>query len=109
FVHGVSNRDTPEYRDNQLARDALLRQYIVRRLGWETDNVTILNPYWGDHGVTFRWRNASLPESFAAMETFGTGLEPADLRIGADILAPLGPAPPDVVTLARRSLADAID
>jgi hypothetical protein len=109
FVHGVSNRDTSEYRDNELARDALLRQYILRRLGGGTDNVAILNPYWGDHGVTFRWRNASLPESFGSMEKMGTDREPEDLRIGADALTPLGPVTPDIVTMARRSLADAID
>lgn len=90
FVHGVSNRDTPEYGDNQLARDAFLREHVICRLGLDPHNVWILNPYWGDNGVNFRWGNASLPESFDSMETFGTGLDSKDLRIGADIVAPWG-------------------
>lgn len=109
FVHGVSNRDTPEYRDNQLARDAFLGEHVVRRLGLDAHNVAVLNPYWGNHGVKFRWGYASLPESFDSMETFGTGLDPKDLRIAADIVAPLGPGAADIVTVARSSLADAID
>lgn len=109
FVHGVSNRDTPEYRDNQLARDAFLREHVIRRLGLQTDKVAILNPYWGDSGIQFRWGNASLPESFDSMETFGSGLDPRDLRIGADIVAPMGTTAADIVTIARRSLAEAID
>jgi hypothetical protein len=109
FVHGVSNRDTPEYRDNQVARDALLREYVVRRLGLDAHNVAILNPYWGDYGVKFRWDNASLPESFDSMETFGTGLDQKDLRIATDIVAPLEPGTTDIVTVARRSLTDAVD
>jgi hypothetical protein len=109
FVHGVSNRDTPEYRDNQLARDAFFREHVVRRLGLAANKVSVFNPYWGDNGVKFRWGNASLPESFDSMETFGTDLDPTDLTIGADIVAPLGPAATDIATIARTSLADAID
>ncbi|MEA3277101.1 MAG: hypothetical protein U9Q81_17805 [Pseudomonadota bacterium] len=109
FVHGVSNRDTPEYRDNTRARDAFLRTYVVPHFVKQAIEVAILNPYWGDHGVKFRWGNASLPESFDPMETFGAGLGPAHLRIGGDIVAPLGPAAADIVTIAQRSLADAID
>lgn len=109
FVHGVSNRDSPEYRDNALARDALLREYVLRALGLKAKNVAVLNPYWGDNGVKFRWGNASLPESFDSMESFGTGLDPTDLRIAADIVAPLGPVAGDIVTIARSSLTEAVD
>src|SRR5262245_48003312 len=90
FVHGVSNRDSKEYRDNQLARDALLSEHVLRPLGFKK-KVPILNPYWGNHGVKFRWANASVPEPFGAMETFGTGLDPRDLRIAADIVGPAAP------------------
>jgi hypothetical protein len=109
FVHGVSNRDSPEYQDNQVARDALLREYVVPRLDLDPRNVAILNPYWGDYGVKFRWNNASLPESFDSIETFGTGRDPRDLRIAADIVAPLDPGTTDIVTIARKSLTDAVD
>lgn len=29
FIHGVTNRDTPEYRDNQFLRDAFLRELVI--------------------------------------------------------------------------------
>lgn len=109
FVHGVSNRDTPEYRDNEVARDACLRQYVAPRLEMDGQKMAILNPYWGEHGVTFRWHQASLPEAFDAMETFGAGLEPEALRIATDIVAPLAPVTDDIVAIARYSLTNAID
>jgi hypothetical protein len=108
FVHGVSNRNTSEYRDNQLARDAFLREFVVPALGLASENFQLFNPYWGDAGVTFRWENASLPETASDIETFGT-LDPNDLRIAADVLAVASPDAPDIVAVARRSLAEAID
>lgn len=108
FVHGVSNRDTPEYRDNQLARDAFLRELVVPSLGLAAENFQISNPYWGDEGVKFRWGNASLPESASEIETFGA-LDPTDLRIAADVLGGASPDAPDIVAVAKRSFADAID
>ena len=113
FVHGVSNRDTPEYKDNQLARDAFLRELVVPTLGLAAENFRIFNPYWGDQGVTFRWGNASLPESASDIETFGA-LDPEDLRVAADVLAAaspdaLDPDALDIVAVAKRSLAEAIE
>ena len=102
FVHGVSNRDgRPEYQENQLARDEFLRAHVISRLGLRSRNVQLFNPYWGDHGVKFRWNNASLAETFDSMETFGTGLDQADLRMGADIVALFGPGATDIVSVAR--------
>lgn len=108
FVHGVSNRDTPEYRDNQLARDAFLRELVVSALGLNAAEFQILNPYWGDEGVKFRWGNASLPEAASDIETFGA-LDPEDLRVAAQLLAAAGPGGFDIVAVAKRSLAEAID
>jgi hypothetical protein len=108
FVHGVSNRDTPEYKDNQLTRDAFLRELVVPALGLAADGFQIFNPYWGDEGVKFRWGNASLPEAASDIETFGAQ-DPADLRIAADVLAVASPDAPDIVAVAKRSLTDAID
>jgi hypothetical protein len=108
FVHGVSNRDTPEYRDNQLARDAFLRELVVPALGLAAENFQIFNPYWGDQGVMFRWGNASLPETASDIDTFGA-LDPVDLRIAADVLAVASPDAREIVAVARRSLAEAID
>jgi hypothetical protein len=102
FVHGVSNRDDrPEYRDNLLARDDFLRVHVIPRLGLQPHKVPLLNPYWGDHGVKFRWGNASLAETFDSMETFGTGLDQLNLRFGADIVALFGPGAADIVSVAR--------
>ena len=108
FVHGVSNRDTSGYRDNQLARDAFLREFVVPNLGLAAKNSQIFNPYWGDEGVKFRWGSASLPETVSDIETFGA-LDPAALRIAADVLITASPDAPDIVAIANRSLADAID
>lgn len=108
FVHGVSNRNTPQYRDNQFARDALLRTLVVPALGPDGENFQIFNPYWGDDGATFRWENASLPETASDTETFGA-LDSTDLRIAADVLAVASPDAPDIVAVAKRSLAEAID
>src|SRR5262249_13856642 len=108
FVHGVSNRDTPEYRDNQLARDAFLRTLVIPALGLDAENYQIVNRYWGDEGVKFRWGNASLPESVSDIETFG-GADPTDIRIAAEVLAGASPDATDIVAVAKRSLADSID
>jgi hypothetical protein len=108
FVHGVSNRNTPQYRDNQFARDAFMRTFVVPALGLARENFQIFNPYWGDDGATFRWENASLPETVSDIDTFGA-LDSTDLRIAADVLAVASPDAPDIVAVARRSLAEAID
>jgi hypothetical protein len=107
FVHGVSNRDTPEYRDNQLARDAFLRELVVPALGGAAKNSQIFYPYWGDEGVKFRWGSASLPETVSDIETFGA-LDAATLRIAADLTAE-SPDALDIVAIANHSLEDAID
>ena len=109
FVHGVSNRDTPEYHDNQLARNAFFKSLVAPALGLDGENLKVLNPYCGDQGVRFRWGNASLPESAPEIETFGSEFDPADLRIAADVLAEAPPDAPDIVAVANRSLAEAID
>ena len=112
FVHGVSNRDTPEYRDNQRARDAFLNEYVVQRLGLDRNSVSLHSPYWGDDGVKFRWENASLPESINSvdsMEKFGSGIDLTDLKVWADFVAPMELAAVDIVKVAQNSLVDAID
>jgi hypothetical protein len=108
FVHGVSNRDTPQYRDNQFARDAFLRTLVVPALGLAGENFQVFNPYWGDDGVTFRWENASLPEAASDIETFGA-VAPTDLRLAADVLTVASPDASDIAAVARRSLAEAIE
>lgn len=95
FIHGVNVRDTDEgYARDVATRGALLRRLVVgplaeaRRLPSTT--VEVVNPYWGGHGITFRWDYATLP-SPGDFETFGTaGTTPrADLEAEA-LLTQLG-------------------
>jgi hypothetical protein len=46
FVHGVSNRDSPEYRENRLSRDAFFRALGVPKLGLDGESVKIFSPSW---------------------------------------------------------------
>lgn len=109
FVHGVSNRDTPDYRDNELVRDAFLRTLVLPSLGLQSAEVRIFNPYWGEEGVKFRWGNASVPESVSAIETFGAAINPVDLRIGAEVLVTSSADAADIIGVAKRSLLEAIE
>jgi len=65
FVHGVNNRMSPAYRKEVAARDALFQAHLLDPLAardarWS--GLTIVNPYWGQHGATFRWAGATVPE-----------------------------------------------
>ena len=53
-------------------------------------------------------RTASLPEFASDIETFGV-LDPEDLRMAADVLAAASPDALDIVAIAKRSLAEAIE
>lgn len=107
FVHGVSQRGDA-FGKNMKARDALLRSHVLPSLGIKADKVAILEPYWGDAGVKFRWDNASLPRDTDSIETFGGGLTD-DMRLGAEVLLSTTPDAGDVTAVATRSLAEAVD
>lgn len=108
FVHGVSNRDSQAYRENQFARDAFFRSHVLPSLGVNADTVRILDPYWGDAGVKFRWDNASLPQDTDEIETFGGALSPA-ARLGAEVLLSTTPDAGDIALVAKRSLPEAVE
>ena len=107
FVHGVSNRDSDEYRDTRTSRDSFFRVFIAPKLGLP-EVTEIFNPYWRDFGAKFRWKNRSVPEAFGGIETLGA-LDSEDLRLAADALATVGTDSTDIVPIAKRSLQDAID
>ena len=107
FVHGVSNRDSDEYRDTRTSRDSFFRVFIAPKLGLP-EVTEIFNPYWGDFGAKFRWKNQLVPEAFGGIETLGA-LDSEDLRLAADALATVGTDSTDIVPIAKRSLQDAID
>jgi hypothetical protein len=94
------------------ARDALFRRFLLPAVSQEPGSVTILNPYWGDHGARPAWNHASLPD--AGVEALGT----EDLEADAEIAALVGAAIPaedsittkaPLVATARRSVEDAVD
>lgn len=66
FIHGVNTRrDNPDYPKDCAARDELLRRLVLEPLatkGERFKQIEIVNPYWGDLGVSFRWDQESLPE-----------------------------------------------
>jgi hypothetical protein len=65
FIHGVNTRDNDDYRKNRAARDELLQRLVLEPLAAKEKRfkqIEIVNPYWGNLGVSFRWDQASLPE-----------------------------------------------
>ncbi len=65
FIHGVNTRDNEDYRKNRAARDELLQRLVLQPLaekGNRFEQIEIVNPYWGNFGVSFWWDQASLPE-----------------------------------------------
>jgi hypothetical protein len=107
FIHGVNVRDSPAYRAEVQARDALFRRFTFAHLVPDPGQVALLNPYWGDLGSVFRWNHASLPVS--GVEQFG----PED-ELAVVLLSQAGireePNPDTVLlTVARRSLPEAVD
>lgn len=65
FIHGVNTRNNDDYRKNCAARDELLQRLVLQPLAAKEkrfEHIEIVNPYWGNFGVSFWWDQASLPE-----------------------------------------------
>jgi hypothetical protein len=66
FIHGVNVRDTDKkYWKNLAARNTLIQRLILSPLAEKDERfkrIEIVSPYWGKHGVEFRWGLASLPD-----------------------------------------------
>ena len=106
FVHGVTVRDSPEYREDVKARDTYFQRLVLEEIVADATNATILNPLWGKYGAKFRWRNASLPSN--GVEALG-----AEDFIPALLLAEEGIVGASTRTVllevAKRSIVDVVD
>jgi hypothetical protein len=85
FIHGVNTRNTdPDYEESIATRDALLKRRVLTPLAKADERfagLRIVDAYWGEHGVSFGWDLASLPE-VSTIEHLGEDEEPPD----ADVL-----------------------
>lgn len=71
FIHGVNVRDRYQNENDALAMGELLVERVFRPLAsagvapfaaLRLDPLLMRVPYWGDDGVQFRWRGATLPK-----------------------------------------------
>jgi pimeloyl-ACP methyl ester carboxylesterase len=109
FVHGVANRDSPDFRENRFERDEFFRALVLRPMGLDDARVTILNPYWGGEAVNFRWGNASVPDPRELLESFGADGDTEGIENAAQMLAAHSSGSTDILSIARASLRSAVD
>lgn len=70
FVHGVNNRqEDADYAESVSRTEGFLREIMAPRLGLDPRKLSVFFPYWGGHGVKFRWGQASLPSGSDAVES----------------------------------------
>src|SRR4051812_15963503 len=65
FIHGGNVRYGGEYLKDESARNALLRRLVLKPLATKNPqypSMEIRSPYWGNHGVEFKWNQATLPD-----------------------------------------------
>ncbi|MCX6380567.1 MAG: hypothetical protein NT023_14010 [Armatimonadetes bacterium] len=60
FVHGVNVRRSAEYDTSVATRDEMIRQHLLKPLLLLSHD--IMNPYWGDCGVSFAWNQDTVPQ-----------------------------------------------
>lgn len=108
FVHGVNNRDGEAYRENEQSRNGFLKEIVAPALGMKPNNLQVLNPYWGKHGVQFAWGMAVLPNPSTEFEAFGKDAEAEARGRVAGLLAE-SRADGNIVDMARRDFRTAID
>lgn len=78
FVHGVNNRlGDGDYEASCLRIQGFLSKIFAAQINVDADKLSTYFPYWGDQGVHFRWKNASIPGS--GTETLGIGNEKESL------------------------------
>lgn len=109
FVHGVNNRDGPEYRRGVAARTAFLRAIVAPTLSVRPGVVGFFNPYWGNEGVRFRWEQASLPEPGGPYESFGAAHDADELALVQSLPELAKHANKNIADIARASLLEATD
>jgi hypothetical protein len=85
FIHGVNVRE-PMFGREATARNKLLGELVLSPLAKKSPSwggMTIVNPYWGEHGVQFAWNKATLPETPLLQPLGPEG--PADLAPGLEL------------------------
>ncbi|NUA26317.1 hypothetical protein [Cupriavidus basilensis] len=70
FVHGVNNRrEEPDFDQGVQRNNGFLRDILANQIGLDPAKLSTFFPYWGGHGVKFRWKQASLPSGSDAVES----------------------------------------
>lgn len=106
FVHGVNNRDNPEFRESEVARNGFLREIVGPALGLKPDS-QILSPYWGGDGVRFAWNMAVLPDPDKLFEAFGDAEAEARARVAG--LVAESPLSGKITEDARQAFPEAVE
>jgi hypothetical protein len=82
FIHGVNTRregdEAASYAQAEARRNLFFEQSVIAPLveqGKLAGPIAIVSPYWGELGVSFRWKQASLPP-VEFLESLGGGAEP---------------------------------
>ncbi|KYC42433.1 hypothetical protein WA1_20940 [Scytonema hofmannii PCC 7110] len=108
FVHGVNVRFNDRYNSEVRARNALFRKFALRAISPNPQESAILNPFWGNLGVQFRWDYACLPRE--GSELFGESDEDVLALLVGETLGKENTNPDTVLLeVARISLIDATD
>lgn len=115
FVHGVNNRrEDADYEAGVERTTGFLTSLLAPKIGIEPSNLTTFFPYWGDLGVKFRWKQASVPKSSDAVETLnmkavGSGSADQEMWLG-EARYQYGPGAVSLGQMSRDGhFAEAID
>lgn len=112
FIHGVNNRMAPGYQESVAARDALFRRFTLAALTKAPEHATVLNPYWGDQGASFRWGLACLPGEGDAESLGAADADPQMVALAAAAAATAGSAAAadhPLLAAARADFPTAVD
>ena len=115
FIHGVNNRrEDADYDEGMKRTRGFLKDVLAPRIGLDPAKVSIFFPYWGGHGVKFRWKQASLPRASDNVETLslsppGPGSGDFELWMG-EARYQYGPGAVSLGQISRsKSFEEAVD
>ncbi|MFJ5986685.1 hypothetical protein [Lentzea sp. NPDC092896] len=98
YVHGIGNRGDDRYKAAARRRDGLFRKVLLPAVSPDLADAKILTPFWGRLTVAPRWDLASLPQR--GVEQLGPEDDERDALVEGV---------PSVLSVALRSMADAVD
>ena len=115
FVHGVNNRrEDADYDEGVERTRGFLTSLLAPKIGLDPKKVSTFFPYWGGHGVQFRWEQRTLPSASDDIESLslqapGPGSADFELWIG-EARYQHGPGPVSLGEVARnKGLEVAVD